>query len=172
MEFENVLRTRQSVRKFQGKEIPRETLQKILELASRAPSAGNLQAFKVVIIKDEAMRKKLSKAALDQQSVAEAPVNLVICAVPEESAAKYGERGRTLYAIQDATIFAAYIQLTATNLGLSSVWVGAFDEGKVSDILGLEENMIPLAIIPLGFSAEKPERKRRKGLEEIIHKEI
>jgi len=172
MEFEDVLRTRQSVRRFQKKEIPQETLIKILELANLAPSAGNLQAFRVVIIKDKNIREGLSGAALGQSSVAEAPVNLVICAVPKESAVKYGDRGRELYSLQDATIFTAYIQLAATSLGLSSVWVGAFDEEEVADVLELKENIKPVAIIPIGYPAEEPGKTRRKSLNEIIYKEL
>ncbi len=172
MEFEDVLKKRQSIREFRDKEVSEEVINKILEMANLAPSAGNLQAFKVVVVKDANMRKKLSEAALGQSSVAEAPVNLVICAVPEESAVKYGDRGRELYSVQDATIFAAYIQLAATSLGLSSVWVGAFDEGEVGEVLRLEENIRPIAIIPLGYPAEKPARKERKSLKEIICKKL
>ncbi len=172
MEFEDVLKKRQSIREFQDKEVPEEMINKILEMANLAPSAGNLQALKVVIVKDANMRNKLSEAALDQSSVAEALVDLVICAVPEESAVRYEDRGRELYSIQDATIFAAYLQLAATSLGLSSVWVGAFDEGEVRKVLQLEENIRPVAIIPLGYPAEKPVRKERKSLKEIIYKEL
>lgn len=172
MEFKEVLQKRRSVRRFQKKDVPEEIIRKILELANLAPSAGNLQAFKVAVVKDETVRKKLSRAALGQQSVAEAPVDLVMCAVPEESAVKYGERGERLYAIQDATIFAAYIQLAATDLGLSSVWVGAFDEREISEILDLEEDMKPVAIIPIGFPDEEPARHERKSLDEIIYKKI
>lgn len=172
MEFEDALKARRSVRKFKDEKIPDEKIRKVLELANSAPSAGNLQAFRVVIVKDKNIREGLSGAALGQSSVAEAPVNLVICAVPEESAVKYGDRGRELYSLQDATIFAAYIQLAATSLGLSSVWVGAFDEDEVEEVLRLEENIRPIAIIPLGYPAEKPARKERKSLKEIIYKEL
>lgn len=172
MEFEDVLKARRSVRKFKDGEVPDEKIWKILELANSAPSAGNLQAFRVVIMKDKNIREGLSEAALGQSSVAEAPVDLIICAVPEESAVKYGNRGKELYSVQDATIFAAYIQLAATSLGLSSVWVGAFDEGEVGEVLRLEENIRPIAIISLGYPAEKPARKGRKSLKEIIYKEL
>lgn len=160
------------MRKFKDEEVPDEKIRKILELASLAPSAGNLQAFRIVIAKDKNIREGLSGAALSQSSVAEAPVNLVICAVPEESAVKYGDRGRELYSVQDATIFAAYIQLAATSLGLSSVWVGAFDEEEVAGTLELKENIKPVAIIPIGYPAEEPGKTRRKSLNEIIYKEL
>lgn len=172
MEFEEVLQKRRSVRKFQEKDVPDGKIKKILELAGLAPSAGNLQAFKVVIVKSETARRKLSEAALNQRSVAETPADLVICAASEESAVKYGDRGRELYSIQDATIFAAYIQLAATSLGLSSVWVGAFDEEEVAGVLKLEENIKPVAIIPIGYPAEEPGKTRRKSLNEIIYKEL
>lgn len=172
MEFEGVLKARRSVRKFKDEEIPNKKIRKVLELANSAPSAGNLQAFRVVVVKDKNIREGLSGAALGQISVADAPVNLVICAVPEESAVKYGDRGRELYSIQDATIFAAYIQLAIASLGLSSVWVGAFNEEEVAGVLELEENIKPVAIVPIGYPAEEPGKTRRKSLNEIIYKEL
>ncbi|KKL55365.1 hypothetical protein LCGC14_2256170, partial [marine sediment metagenome] len=139
MEFVDVLHKRQSTRKFQNREVSDELIREIVQLAGLAPSAGNLQAFRVVIVRD-----KITSIS--------APVSLVICATPEVSASKYGERGRSLYAVQDATIFAAYIQLVITNYGLSSVWIGAFNEGKISRSLHLDEHLRPIAMILLGYS--------------------
>jgi nitroreductase len=79
----------------------------------------------------EALRR-LTRAALDQASIAQAPLALVFCAQPERSAQKCGQRGRTLFSVQDATIACAYAQLAATALGLASAWIGAFDESRVS----------------------------------------
>jgi nitroreductase len=168
MEFEEVIKKRQSIRKFVKKEIPEEKIRKILELANLSPSAGNLQARKVVLVKDKKIKQELARAALSQESVSEAPVVFVVCADLEESAKKYGMRGRELYAIQDATIFASYLQLVAVSLGLASCWAGSLREEEIKRILGLSGDLRPIAIIPIGYPAEGPYRTPRKSLDEIV----
>lgn len=155
MDFSNVIRSRHSIRKFLDTSVPDTLIAQILELAKLAPSAGNLQAYKVVVVKDKEVKRALH--------LIEAPVFLIICALPEVSAERYGDRGRNLYSIQDATIFASYIQLAAVDLGLATVWLGAFNENKIRKILGLGGDTRPIAVIPLGYPAEKKtERKRRR----------
>lgn len=171
MEFEKVLKKRRSVRKYLDKKVPEEAVRQILNLANLAPSAGNLQAFKVAIVRKKEIKERLSQAAWGQRSIQEAPVVLVACADREQSAWKYGARGRTLYALQDATIFAAYAQLAAASLGISSVWVGAFDEEAIKKLLGLPKEFQPIAIVPLGFAAEITTKTERKSLNEIIYRD-
>lgn len=168
MEFEEVLRERRSIRQYRKKEIPEEKIRQILELANLSPSAGNLQARKIILIKDKKTKEKIARASLRQDFIAKAPVVFVICADPAKSAVKYRERGRQLYAVQDATIFAAYLQLAAASLGLASCWVGAFKEDEINEILALPENLKPIAVIPVGYPAEQPEETQREDLDGII----
>ncbi len=165
MEFEEVLRNRRSIRKFKAAEISDKLVGKILELANLSPSAGNLQARRVVVVKDKKTKEALARK--DNDFVSQAAVVFVICAVPKESEAEYAERGRNLYAVQDATLFASYLQLAATSLGLASCWVGAFDEEQVKKVLGLPEDLRPIAIIPVGYAAEEPRQSPRKSLNDI-----
>ncbi len=169
MYLEEAINKRQAVREYLEKDIPDDSITKILELANLSPSAGNLQARRVIIVKDLGLREKLKAtcSGLGRFSIAP-PVILVICSVPEESAVKYGDRGRNLYALQDATIFASYIQLCAVSLGLACCWVGSFNEKEVSEILSLPENIIPVALIPVGYTEEEPRPKSRKALHDII----
>jgi len=109
----------------------------------------------------------LSAAAGDQAFLAQAPLDLVVFADPDRSAAKYGRRGASLYAVQDATIAATFAVLAATNEGLSTVWVGAFDESAVRAACD-ETKLRPIAIIAVGHGAEDPGETPRRGLEEII----
>jgi len=166
MEFFETVRNRHSIREFQDKEVEEEKLQKVLECCNSAPSAGNAQAYKIFLVKDKMKRRELSGVAGGQGAIAKAPVALVFCANPKESGMKYGERGEFLYSIQDATIATSYCQLAATALGLSTVWVGAFDEEKVKEIINTD--LKPVAIIPLGYAGEDPEPTTRKSIEEII----
>lgn len=141
VELKEAIARRHSVRRYREEPVPQELVTEILQLASRAPSAGGLRAY-------------MSIATEEQLTNVKSPLSLVICALPEVSGKRYGERGRSLYAIQDATIYGAYIQLIALDYGLSSVWVGAFREGRVKRILGLGENIRPVAIIHLGYKEE------------------
>jgi hypothetical protein len=97
-----------------------------------------------------------------------APVVLVFLANPSGSAAKYGRRGETLYAVQDATIACAYAQLGARNAGLGSCWVGAFRERQVRAALGVGHELRPVALLPIGYSAELPEITSRRPLSEMV----
>jgi len=173
MDFNQVLTTRRSIRKFKSTEISDETIQEILSLAQLAPSAGNLQAYKVKIVRTEDKKIKLKEATftrnfIKQESVLSAPVLFVICANQTESENIYKTRGKDLYAIQDATIFAAYLQLVITAKGLASVWIGSFMEEEVKNALSLPSDLRPIIIIPCGYQDDEPRPRQRKNLEEIV----
>lgn len=158
MEFFDVLRERHSVRAYTDRQIEPAALQQILEAANAAPSAGNLQAFEVYVVNDPGRKESLRRAALDQEFLAGAPVVLIFCAHPARSAGRYGRRGAELYCVQDASIACTYAMLSATALGLSSVWVGAFVEEAVRAAIGAPEVHRPVAMLPLGYAAESPRR--------------
>ncbi len=165
MEFFEVVRKRQSIRKFKEKEVEEEKIRKIIDAAISAPSAGNLQAYEIIIIKSQEKKEQLAEAALGQKFIAEASVVFVVCANENRSARIYGKRGKELYCINDASIAAAYVELAATALGLGSVWVGAFDDISIRKIINAPPHVRPIAIIPVGYAAEKPFRtKRRKEM--------
>ena len=154
MEFFEVLANRHSCRSYLSKQVEEGKLKKVLEALQTAPSAGGLEAYSVIVLKDAGDKERLAEAALGQGFIAEAPVNLVFFAEPEKSAAKYGERGRRLYAVQDATIAASYAQLAAVAQGLSCAWVGAFEDNEVRKACGVKGSSVPVAIIPIGYGKE------------------
>lgn len=168
MEFERVVKNRHSIRVFQPKEVEEEKIKKILELTNLAPSAGNLQGYEIFLVKDEKKKIALADAALGQDFIAEAPIVPVFCANPARSASRYGSRGRDLYSIQDATIACSFAMLAATSLGLSSCWVGAFDEEEVKRVLDIK-HLKPVAILPIGYPAEKPYATGRRSLKDLVH---
>jgi nitroreductase len=174
VEFETVIRQRFSCRSYlKDKPVSEETLKDLIRLSQRAPSAGNLQAYRLTLVKNSSLRKQLAEAALDQNFLAEAPVVLVVSAAPSISSPRYRERGRTLYSIQDATIFAAYFQLACTNVGLASVWVGAFSEQKVVDIIKshVPGQFVerPIALIAVGYPAEgTPIPRGRISIDQLV----
>lgn len=154
--FDDLLESRRSIRRFRPDPVPKSMLDAIVSAAISGPSAGNLQAFRVVVVQDAASRMRLRNAALGQEWVGMAPVVLVFCADGPASARKYGARGESLYAVQDATIACTLAWLKAVDLGLSGVWVGAFDEAQVAQILDLPRGVRPVAILPIGYPDETP----------------
>jgi len=171
MGFLELAEKRHSIRDFTEQPVEEETLQKILAAANIAPSAGNLQAFKIAVVRDPGARKALSEAAMGQMFVSIAPVALVFFADLKRSSGRYGGKGRSLYAVQDATIACAYAQLAAEELGLSSVWVGAFGEKDVCRLLNAPRDLKPVAILPLGYAAELPFLTKRRGIQDCCVQE-
>lgn len=167
LELIDVIEKRVSVRKYSDSPLREEMIDRILKVIQRAPSAGNLQAYQVYTVRDQLSRKKLVSAAGGQEFIAEAPVTFVFCAVPELSGIKYGERGRNLYSIQDATIACTFAMLAALDNGLGSVWVGAFDVQEVQNVLGCKKDIVPIAMLPIGISRETPGQSSRRKIEDI-----
>lgn len=169
MDFFQLIEERRSMRKYADKPVEEAKLIHVLEAADRAPSGGNLQAYEIYIVRKLKTRQALVKAALEQLFLAEAPLILVFCVNPQLSAVKYGERGATLYAIQDATIACSYAQLAAKAQGLDTVWVGAFDEAAVSEILHLPTEQRPIAMLPIGYAGREPGPRPRRGYKNLVH---
>jgi nitroreductase len=170
MDFWQVLQDRHSVRNFDPTaEIPPETVERILEAAIQAPSAGNRQPWHFYVVRNLGMRQGLAAAAYGQGFIAQAPVAIVVCADAEQSAGRYGDRGRTLYCLQDTAAATEHILLAAVALGLGSCWVGAFDEAHAARVLGLPGRHRPVAILPIGRPArESARRTPRQPLQQVV----
>lgn len=169
MDYFELLQSRRSIRLYANRAIEPDKLERILMAANQAPSAGNLQAYEIMLIHSPTVKQELARAAGDQEFLGQAPVVLAFCANPDRSAVRYAERGRTLYCIQDATIACAYAQLAATALGLASVWVGAYHDEAVRQTLGISDSLIPVALLPIGYPAESPPARSRRPLDELVH---
>jgi nitroreductase len=168
MDLFDAIQARQSVRAYQPADVPAEKLEAILSAANQAPSAGNLQAYQIYLIRDHKSKQALAKAARNQDFLAQAPLVLVFCTHPDRSATRYGERGKQLYCFQDAAIAAAYAQLAAVALGLATCWVGAFDDLGVSQAIDLPAHQHPIALLPIGYPAEAPHRTPRRSLSDMV----
>jgi len=169
MEVFDCIESRHSVRRYEKKDIPNEFVGRIIYAGIQAPSAGNMQPWEFIVVKDEKIKEELATASLRQNHVKNASVVIVICADPEKSGDRYGERGKTLYCIQDTAAAIENMLLAANNLGLGACWVGAFDEEEVKNILNIPEKLRPIAVITLGFpiSYEKPIKSSRIPFERI-----
>ena len=162
---------RRSVRSFKEDPIPNEDLKKILEAAIWAPSAGNLQSWEFIVVKDEKRKKALARAALNQMFIAEAPVVIVACANMMRSASVYGERGRRLYCLLDTAAAVQNLMLAAHALGYGTCWIGAFRDEEVMRVLNIPPELRPIAIIPVGVPDEKPRAPPRMPLRDVVHEE-
>ncbi|MHA1616231.1 MAG: nitroreductase family protein [Candidatus Njordarchaeales archaeon] len=171
MDVFECIKTRRSIRKFLPDPVKEEDLNKILDAARWAPSAGNLQPWEFIVVRDPERKEAIARAALNQRFIAEAPVVIVVCANIPRTASRYGERGETLYCIQDTAAATQNMLLAAHALGYGTCWVGAFREEEVKRILNIPPDVRPVAIIPLGKPAEQPPPRGRYPLEEVVHYE-
>ncbi len=170
MDFWQVLKDRHSVRSFDPTEdISPKVVERLLEVAIQAPSAGNRQPWHFYVVRDPEVQKGLAAAAYGQEFVAQAPVVIVVCADPERSAERYRQRGRELYCLQDTAAAAEHILLAAVASGLGGCWVGAFDERRAARVLDLPHQHRPVAILPIGKPVEEPVMRRsRRPLREVV----
>jgi len=168
--MDEVLKTimeRRSVRSFQKKDIPDEIIKKLINAIIWAPSAGNLQSRKFYFIKDDKIKKDIAVAALNQSFIAEASLVVIGC-TDRRIENRYGDRGINLYSIQDVSCSIMNMMLTAWENGLGSVWVGAFRESDIFEILDIPRNLRPVAIVPVGYSQRIPSAPPRVSAKEAV----
>jgi nitroreductase len=175
MEFMDVVTARKSVRDYEDKPVEEEKLTNILEAARWAPSWGNKQATKYIVVTDKKRIEDLSNMFMG--FVKKAPVVVVACANPKDS----GSRNGMDYYLVDVGISMQQLVLAATNVGLGTCWIGGFDEDKVKKALGIPENIKIVALTPLGYAANTSMKNKlvrstvgadkRKPLEELVHRE-
>lgn len=171
MEVFEAIKKRRSIRSYDSsKPVTEEQIEKILEAGRLAPSAHNLQDWYFVVVKSPEVKEKMVEAAMGQDFVGEASIVIVVCAdlrLADKHSTRHGE---DFYMIQDTAIAATMMILEATELGLGTCWIGAFDEEKIKEVLGLEDYFRPMALFPVGYPAESPSPKPRRNLEEISRK--
>jgi nitroreductase len=126
-----------------------------------------VQPWFFYVVRDANTRRALATAAFGQSFVAQAPVVIVVCAEPDRSAARYGDRGRDLYCLQDTANAITHMQLMAIDQGLGSCWVGAFDEMMAADVLSLPPTRRPVALIPIGRPARATSPRPRRPLADV-----
>lgn len=167
MDDRTLFERRYSCRRFSDRSLDRATIESVLHAARWAPSGGNLQPWRFAVVLHPGRRLELARVAFNQSFVAAAPAVVVVCAVPEESERLYGDRGRELYCLQDTAAAAQNLVLAATEAGIGSCWVGAFDEYGAIRVLDLPVGWRPVAMIALGHAAEPEPRRSRRSLDEV-----
>lgn len=164
MDVFKAIAERRSIRNYKNNEIEDEKLEKILESARIAPSASNRQEWKFLVVKNQETRDKLVEAAHGQKFVGQAPVTIVACSTESERVMPCGQHAYTV----DLSIAVSFMILEATELCLGTCWLGAYDEGKVKEILGIPNEIRVPAMFTLGYADESPAARPRNDLEDIV----
>jgi nitroreductase len=157
-----VIRTRKSVRKYKPDPIPHEKLKMILEAAQLAPSAGNRQPWRFVVVHNADKKKEIAKVAKNQTFLADAAVIIAAVGDPEIS-----ERWHD----KDVMIAVEHMVLAATSLGYGTCWIGAFDENEVKKLLKIPKKLKLVVLLPMGIPGETPQTRPRKEMREIFFEE-
>ena len=167
MDFLELVKARFSVRSYAGKPVPEALLQKVLEAGRLAPSAANRQPWRFVVVQDAKQRQAMSEG-YPRDWFWKAPVIIVVCVEPAKAWVRADGKN---YADVDGAIAMDHMTLCAAAEGLGTCWIAAFDVEKVRRILGLPAGTEPLAMTPLGYSAEGTRAKSRKPAAEVICRE-
>jgi nitroreductase len=178
MDVFEAIAKRRSIRSFTDQLVPDEVLRCILEAGTRAPSAGNMQAWEFVIVKDPAARRLLVDCTdagntarggvYTQEWILQAPVVVVVCYDVKRMTGRYGTKGRTLMTLMDCMLCVENMALAATALGLGSCCVVGFYPDRLKQVLPIPKEITPLLLLPLGYPANEPSETYRLPLEDVV----
>jgi nitroreductase len=176
MEFDESIKKRRSIRKYQDKPVAESTIHNLLDLARHAPSSMNGQPWHFIVVRESETKKKIAeiknkycpaeKRSYKADFLEKAPVIVVVCVDQERSFDRN---------LESSVLAAAYIMLAACARGLSSVYMSAYGSGapglseEIGRALKLPKNIDPITIIPLGYPEGAPEPKTLRPLEEMLH---
>lgn len=167
MEFAELIRTRYSVRAYKADPVEESKVQQILDAARLAPTAANRQCFQILVIHTEGREAEL-KRIYDRDWFVQAPLMICACGIPAQNWVRSDGKN---YNDVDVTIAMDHLILAAADLGLGTCWIGAFNPAAAREVLGLPEGVEPIAFTPLGYPADQPRPKRRKGLSDLVRYE-
>jgi nitroreductase len=179
MDIFEAIRRRRSIRRFRDKPVEDAMLRQILEAVRQAPSWANLQCWRFIVVKEASIKEKIGELSYVEsffatrgyktnparKGLAEAPIVIVACADPSQSGVLWDQH----YYMTDLGLAAQNLMLAARGLGLGTVFVGVFDEGKLRTLLKIPSTIRIVGLIPLGYPRdEKKEGPPRRPLHEIV----
>lgn len=160
--------TRRSIRKFLDIPVEFEKVGNVLDAGRFAPSAGNLQDWKFILVTDEKMRQEVAKACVEQYWIATAPIHIIVCTEPDRTKRFYGRSGEK-YSIQNGAAVVQNMLLAAHAEGLGSCWIGAFEDEAIKRLFNIPDDVIVQAIVPLGYPDEKVPMPLRYTMENVTY---
>ncbi|MGD0081241.1 MAG: NAD(P)H-dependent oxidoreductase [Methanoregula sp.] len=198
MDFAKIVMSRYATKKFDGRKIPEAKVSELLELVRFAPSAINLQPWKIKVVTDKKVKEQLRPAAFDQEQITSCSHLLVFCADPDYDSliSRLGALLKKSGAPEEMQkmVVGMAVQFTkpmspeqklawsqaqtylalgnalngAKSLGFDSCPMGGFDPGEFSRILKIPPPLVPVMLCPLGYAADKPMKKVRFPKEDIV----
>jgi nitroreductase len=167
MDFSELVTYRGSIRGYKNDPIEDEKLSAVLEAARMAPTAHNDQPFRLIVIHTKGREAELAKI-YGRPWFTQAPIVICIVGVPAEGWVRFD--GKNYYEV-DVAIAMDHLILAAHNLGLGTCWIGAFNPEAAYEVLGLPEDVVPVAFTPLGYPNAEPREKVRKSLDDLVRYE-
>lgn len=167
MAFSELIRARYSVRAYKPEPVEEDKLQQVLEAARLAPTAANRQPFQFVVIGTAGREAELLRI-YGRDWFVQAPLVVCACAIPAQGWVRMDGKP---YTDVDVTIAMDHLILAATELGLGTCWIAAFDPVAAREVLGLPDGVEPIAFTPLGYAADQPRPKKRKPLSDLVRYE-
>jgi len=191
----DIIKKRRSIRSYKPDGIPKDVLEKLLDAIRLAPSGGNQQPYKFIVVQDKETKAQLAAACRwspgrpkGQEFVAEAPVVIVACGSERNAVTRYYSGGEVYLALGrdvpaeidkssseylslvdiDVAIAIDHLTLVAAEEGLGTCWIAALDELAIKELLSIPEDMRVVVVMPVGYTASWPEPRPRKALEDII----
>jgi nitroreductase len=164
MDFSQLIETRYSVRAYKPDPVEEEKLRQVLQAARMAPTANNQQPFQLIVIHTKGREDELRRI-YNRDWFVRAPLVICACGIPGGAWVREDKKN---YAVVDVAIVMDHLILAATDLGLGTCWIAAFNEQATREILGLPDEVEPIAFTPLGHPADQPKPKERKSLEQLV----
>jgi nitroreductase len=157
---------RRSIRKYTGQAVPGEDMEELLRAAMSAPSAGNEQPWHFVVIDDRGLLDQVPRIHPYAQALKSAPVAILVCGDPDLEA----RRGWG-YWMLDCAAATENLLLAVAAKGLGAVWLGIYPDKErvegMSRLLDLPPNIVPFALVPVGYPAEQKPREDRYRKERV-----
>jgi len=171
MSIQECIKNRRSIRKFLSVPVEAEKLGKIIDAARYAPSAGNLQNWKLILVTEQTKKRAVIDSCMQQYWMETAPLLIVVCGDPVKGDRFYGTRGKTLYTIQNCAAAIQNMLLAAHSQGIGSCWVGAFDNQALKKALSIPDAVEPQAVLCFGYADETVPLPPRYTVENIVYLE-
>jgi nitroreductase len=164
MNFSELIKNRYSVRAYKPDPVEQEKLEQVLEAARLAPTAANRQPFQLIVIPTAEHEAGLRRI-YGREWFVHAPLVICACAIPARGWVRMDGKP---YTDVDVTIAMDHLILAATELGLGTCWIAAFDPAAAREVLNLPQGIEPIAFTPLGYPADQPRPKERKALSDLV----
>lgn len=168
MEFSELIQQRYSVRAYRSDPIKEDKLKQVLEAARVAPTAANRQPFQIIVIQTAGREEQLRRI-YDREWFTQAPTVLCVCGIPDQGWVRGHDNKNYTYV--DVAIAMDHMVLAATDLGLGTCWIAAFDPQAAREVLELPQGVEPIVFSPLGFPADQRRTKERKALSDLVRYE-